>query len=131
MSASVDDERIKYIAWRELSKYLEANYNGSFTCGDYEVKAVLTGDYRSLAIIPDYMTLGRKLDHPLVACGRDYAGYYTMSAPVRLTVARTGSDFNYSEDRVVRSLITARYPLLRDLTGELERRLNGTPRLST
>ena len=126
-TVSADDERIKYIAWRELSKYLEANYNGSFTYGDYEVSAILTGDYRSLTIIPDNMTLSRKFNHPVVACGRDYAGYYTMTAPVRLTVGRTGSDFNYSEDRVIRSLITARYPLLRDLTGEFERRLNGTP----
>jgi hypothetical protein len=126
-AVSADDERIKYIAWQELSKYLEANYNGSFTYGDYDVSATMTGDYRSLSLEPGNMTLGRKFDHPVIRCGLDYVGYYTMTAPVRLTVVRPGSNFSYSEDRVIRSLITARYPLLRDLTGEFERRLNGTP----
>jgi hypothetical protein len=123
----IDDERIKYVAWRELSKYLEANYNGSFTYGDYNVSATLAGDYRSLSICPGNMTLGRKFDHPLIACGSGYTAYYTMTAPVRLTIGRPGSDFTYSEERVIRSMITARYPLLRDLTEELELRLNGTP----
>jgi hypothetical protein len=126
-AVSVDDERIKYLAWLELSKYLEANFNGSFAYGDYEISAVLIGDYRSLDIDPGNMTLGRKFDHPLIACLKDYTAYYTLAVPVRLTVVRPGSDFAYSEDRVIRSLITARYPLLRDLTGEFERRLNGTP----
>ncbi len=126
-AVSIDDERIKYLAWQELSKYLEANFNGSFTYGDYEVSAVPGGDYRSLNIDPGNMTLGRKFDHPLIACERNYTVYYTLTAPVRLTIVRPGSDFVYSEDRVIRSLITARYPLLRDLTGEYERRLNGTP----
>ncbi|HEY3274208.1 MAG TPA: hypothetical protein VGJ92_10625 [Methanocella sp.] len=126
-AACIDDERIKYLAWRELSGYLEANFNGSFTYGDYQVSAVLTGDYRSLGIDPGNMTLGRKFDHPLIPCRIDYTAYYTLTAPVRLTIVRPGSDFAYSEDRVIRSLITARYPLLRDLTGEYERRLNGTP----
>ena len=123
----VDDERIKLIAWQELSKYLDVNYNGSFAYGDYTVTATLTRDYRSLALEPDNMTMGRTLDHPLAPCRMEYTTYYTMTAPVRLTVERPGSDFTYSEDRVIRSLITARYPLLRDLTGEFERRLNGTP----
>jgi hypothetical protein len=125
----IDDERIKFLAWRELSKYLEANYNGSFAYGDYNVSATLTGNYHSMTIVPGNMTLGRKFDHPLIACAKDYTAYYTLTAPVRLTVGRPGSDFTYSEDRVIRSLITARYPLLRDLTGEFVCRLNGTPML--
>ena len=90
-AVSIDDERIKYIAWRELSKYLEANFNGSFTYGDYEVSAV-PGGRLSIArpSIPGNMTLGRKFDHPLIACERDYTVYYTLTAPVRLTIVPDG-----------------------------------------
>ncbi len=124
---TADDERIKYLTWQQLSRYLEANYNGSFKYGDYTVTAAPTGDYRSLSISPGNMTMYRKIDHPLVPCRKAYTAYYTLSAPLRLTVTRAGSDFRYSEDRTVRSLITARYPLLRALTSEYEARLNGTP----
>ncbi len=49
---SVEEDRLKSLTFRQLSKYLEANYNGTFACGDYSVYASLTGDYRSISIIP-------------------------------------------------------------------------------
>ncbi len=50
-----------------------------------------------------------------------------MEVPVRITVTRAGSNDSLSRDRMIRSLIAARYPLLEAMTDEYGRRLNGTP----
>lgn len=123
----VEKERLKSLTYRQLSKYLEANYNGTFAFGDYCVYACMIGDCQSVSIIPDNMTLYRNFDHPVVGCKNDYTAYYSMEVPVHITVSRPGSNFSYSEGRVIRSLITSRYPLLEEMTDEYGRRLNGTP----
>ncbi|OPY30772.1 MAG: hypothetical protein A4E28_00130 [Methanocella sp. PtaU1.Bin125] len=123
----VEKERLKSLTYRQLSKYLEANYNGTFVCGDYCVRASLIGDYRSVSVIPDRMTLYRIFDHPVAGCENIYPAYYSIEVPVHITVTRDGTNDSYSGDRVVRSLIASRYPLLAAMTEEYGRRLNGTP----
>jgi hypothetical protein len=123
----IEKERLKSLTYRQLSKYLESNYNGTFAYGDYSVCASVIGDYRSVSIIPDNMTLYRNFDHPVVSCEKDYTAYYSMEVPVRITVSKAGSNDTICEDTAIRSLIAARYPLLKTMTGEYERRLNGTP----
>jgi hypothetical protein len=119
-------ERMKYIAFSRLLRYLEANYNGSYSFGDYGVTATAIGDYRSLEVVPGNMTLCRNFDHPVAGCAKNYTSYYSISAPVRI-VLHQGDEVLYHEDRVIRTLITSRYPLLEGLTEEYGQRLNGTP----
>ncbi|MGA9140458.1 MAG: hypothetical protein WBZ29_09555 [Methanocella sp.] len=123
----IEKDRLKSLTYRQLSKYLEANYNGTFVYGDYSVHASMIGDYRSVSIIPDNMTLYRNFDHPVIGCEKEYCAYYSMEVPVRITASKAGSNETISEDTIIRSLIASRYPLLEAMTGEYERRLNGTP----
>ena len=128
-AGSADDvnlARIKHMAYDNLSGYLEANYNGSFTYGDYEVSARPTGDDSSISLKPAVMNLSRTVFHPVLQCRDRYVAYYVATAPVMLRVMKPGTAFTYSGLYNASTLVTSRYPLLRELTGEYESRLNGT-----
>lgn len=125
-AAAVNMARIKDLTHSRLSGYMDKNYAGNFAYGDYRVNAMLDGDYKALAIEPVAMNITRTWYSPM-PCQDEYEAYYIVSVPVRITVSRPGTPFNYSERYISRTLVTARYPLLENLTGEYERRLNGTP----
>ena len=118
--------RLRHMAYVNLSRYLEANYNGSFTYGDYAVNASLGGDDTSMVLMPTIMNLTRTVFHPLLQCKDRYSAYYVASVPVMLHVTRPGTEFEYSGLYNASALVTSRYPLLKELTGEYEKRLNGT-----
>ncbi|CAJ35785.1 DUF7286 family protein [Methanocella arvoryzae] len=122
----INEDRIRSLTYRQLAAYLESNYRGNFQYGDYSVTARIDGDQSSIQIIPCNMTLTRNLDHPVLPCQRDYTAYYILTVPVRLTVSKKDSDFTYTETKIVRALITSRYPLLQGMTEEYAERLNDT-----
>jgi len=121
--AEANMARLKRMAYRNLSQYLSANYQGGFVYGDYVVDASPDGD---VALEPLTMNITRTVFHPVLQCEDKYAAYYVASVPVRLRVTRPGSTLDYAEPYVARTLVTSRYPLLKELTDEYEARLNGT-----
>ena len=125
-----DTDRIKRIAYGRLEEYVSSCYgDDSFVYGDYIVNAWLTGGYRSISIETMNMSVRRVLDSPVIPCGREYDTYYVMSVPVRLNIKRQGTAMNDLTDCTARTVITSRYPLLKEMTCEYEERLNGTPML--
>src|SRR5271157_185671 len=118
--------RIKQMAYRNLSQFLEANYDGGFSYGDYVVNASMEGDYTSIGLEPETMNLSRTVFHPILQCRDVYGTYYVASVPVTLHVTRPGTSYEYSESFDARTLVTSRYPLLKNLTDEYEDRLNGS-----
>ncbi len=119
--------RLKRMAYRNLSLYLKANYQGGFAYGDYVVDASPAGE---VMFEPLDMNISRAIYHPILQCKDKYAVYYIASVPVELRVTRPGSDLDYAETYVAETLVTSRYPLLAELTGEYEARLNGTAMLT-
>ncbi len=125
-AAVINEGRLRSLTYHRLAAYLESNYAGNFEYGDYNVSARIDGDERTIEFIPLNMTLTRNLEHPLFPCRQNYAAYYVVTAPVRLTISKRGSDYTFTQTRTIRTLITSRYPLLESMTGEYEERLNGT-----
>ncbi len=119
--------RLERMAARNLTQYLEANYQGSFVYGDYRIDASMCGN---VSVEPVYMNLSRAVYHPVLQCQVHYPAYYVASAPVRLHITRPGSTLDHAEEYEARALVTSRYPLLESLTEEYEARLNGTVMLT-
>jgi hypothetical protein len=121
----VNLDRIRKLTLDRFTMYMENNYDGSFYYGDYNVTAVPTGDQSLVTVEPCNMTLTRTQFHPLKA-NDNYTAYYVLSVPVNVTIMKRGSDFNYSYNHNVSTMVTSRYPLLEELTGEYEGRMNGS-----
>ncbi|MCD1296285.1 hypothetical protein CUJ83_14880 [Methanocella sp. CWC-04] len=122
----VNMDRIKYLTHKRLSDHLKSNYGkNSFVYGDYAIEAYLTGGYSSLNIEPVNMSMERIVDSPVIKCDEEYAAYYIISAPVRINIKEQGSDLCHIEDHTARALITSRYPLMKQLCEEYEKRLAG------
>jgi hypothetical protein len=115
--------RLKSMAYRNLSRYLSANYGDGFVYGDYVVGASLDGE---IVLEPLTMNMTRTVFHPALQCKDKYAAYYVASVPIKLRVTKPGSTLDHTEPYVARTLVTSRYPLLEGLTDEYEARLNGT-----
>jgi hypothetical protein len=125
-ASNVNLARLKRMVYANLSGYLEANYNGSFTYGDYVVSARIDGDDSSVGIKPVTMNLTRTVFHPILQCRDRYGAYFVATVPVMLHVTKPGTDFDHSGPYNASTLVTSRYPLLKELTDEYEHRLNGT-----
>jgi hypothetical protein len=124
---NINIDRIKKLTYDRLSKYLDTNYNeGSFIYGDYAISAEPINGYRAVKVAPFNMTLKRIVDSPIIPCEKEYESYYLITVPVRINVKKTGSELNYWEDYEAKAFVTSRYPLLKELTGEYENRLNST-----
>ncbi|HTY90516.1 MAG TPA: hypothetical protein VMC84_05005 [Methanocella sp.] len=119
--------RLKRMACRNLSQYLEANYRGDFVYGEYRIDASPGGD---VSVEPVSMNMSRVVYHPVLQCNISYPAYYVASIPVRLHITSPGTSLDHTEDYTARTLVTSRLPLLESLTGEYEARLNGTAMLT-
>ncbi|BAI63023.1 conserved hypothetical protein [Methanocella paludicola SANAE] len=119
--------RLERMAARNLTQYLDANYQGSFVYGDYRIDASMCGN---VSVEPLYMNLSRVVYHPVLQCQVRYPAYYVASTPIRLHITRPGSTLDHAEEYEARTLVTSRYPLLESLTEEYEARLNGTVMLA-
>ncbi len=119
----VNFDRLKRMAYSNLSRYLAANYRGGFIYGDYVIDARIGGD---IALEPVVMGISRTVFHPVIQCKDEYPAYYVASVPVELRVTRPGSTLDHAETYEAEALVASRYPLLKGLTDEYEARLNGT-----
>ena len=122
--------RLRQMAYRNFSQYLAANYGDNFVYGDYVVSACPDGDSGSVGLEPVAMNISRTVFHPILQCNTTYDAYYVASVPVRLHITRPGTTFDYTETYEARTLVTSRYPLLKEMTDEYESRLNGSAMLT-
>ncbi len=114
-----------------LDLYIESNYMyDAFVYNGFSVNVDRTRD--NITLRPLKMRLNRTLNPPVLSPGggkyeKGYETYWVVSVPLRFHLKNldTGSEI-WSENITVETVITSRYPLLRDLTDEYSERVNGT-----
>jgi hypothetical protein len=115
--------------------YMSTNYNNdAFVYGGYSVNVDPPGSWVSITFTPIKMKLNRTIRPPLMEPGNDngYETYWKISMPVRIHLNNLDMKTELlSRNITVETLITSRYPLLRDLTDEFSERVNGTNAVMT
>jgi len=111
-----------------LNQYIESNYMyDTFVNNGIAVNIDEAGD--EIAIQTISMDLERSIEPPLFNPGksRGYSTYWKISVPLTLHLKdlRTGTEL-MTRNETIQTVITSRYPLLKDLTDEYSERLNGT-----
>lgn len=130
--------RAKAMIRTRLNEFIEVNYmNDTFVQDSFSVNFKKLDSWDNIEIEPVKMKLDRDLDPPLLEPGEDtykngYETYWKVSVPLGVHLKDTGTgSVLVNEDMVVDTIITSRYPLLKDLTGEYSERLNGTNAVMT
>jgi hypothetical protein len=110
--------------------YMETNYNNdTFVYGGYSVNVDPPGSWDTITFTPIKMKLNRTIRPPLMEPGNNngYETYWKISMPVRIHLNDLDMKTELlSQNITIETLITSRYPLLRDLTDEFSERVNGT-----
>ncbi|HMB46541.1 MAG TPA: hypothetical protein VKL21_12050, partial [Candidatus Methanoperedens sp.] len=117
-----------------FNQYMESNYMyDTFTYSGYSVNVEPTYSWKEMTITPIRMKLNRTINPPLFEPGDNgYETYWKLSMPVRIHLKNLDMKTELlSENISVETLITSRYPLLRDLTQEYGKRVNGTNAVMT
>ncbi|MFZ3382802.1 MAG: hypothetical protein WA144_02635, partial [Candidatus Methanoperedens sp.] len=117
-----------------FGEYLGSNYKyDTFTYSGYSVNVEPPDSWETITMTPIRMKLNRTIRPPLFEPGENgYETYWKVSIPVKIHL--NDLDMNselLSENTLVETLITSRYPLLHDLTEEYEQRVNGTHAVMT
>src|SRR3972149_5492818 len=121
-----------------LNRYIESNYrNDTFVINEFSVNIEYPGPWEEIKIEPINMKLNRSLEPPLLSPGEGrygsgYGTYWKISVPLKIHLndLKAGSEL-MNRDIRVETIITSRYPLLKDLTDEYGERLNGTNAVMT
>ncbi|MCE8429627.1 MAG: hypothetical protein J5U19_14730 [Candidatus Methanoperedens sp.] len=116
-----------------LDQYIESNYMyEAFVHDGFSVNVEPPGSWKEIRIEPIKMKLDRSLDPPILKPGdgkysSGYETYWKISVPlmIHLKDMSTGSEL-LSNNITIETVITSRYPLLKDLTDEYSERLNGS-----
>lgn len=117
-----------------FNQYLETNYMyDAFTYGGYSINVESPVSWETITLKPIKMKLERTIRPPLFEPGNDgYETYWKVSAPVRMHLKNLDMKTELmNENTTVETVITTRYPLLRDLTEEYGERVNGTHAVMT
>ncbi|NJD76285.1 MAG: hypothetical protein FIB08_04210 [Candidatus Methanoperedens sp.] len=130
--------RAKAMTNNTLNYYIQSNYEyDTFTYRGFSVNADPPGSWEKITIRPVKMKLNRTITPPVLAPGggrfeKGYQTYWVISAPLNLHLKdlETGSEL-VNETITVETVITTRYPLLKDLTDEYGERVNGTNAVMT
>ncbi|HIH43982.1 MAG TPA: hypothetical protein HA257_02515 [Candidatus Methanoperedenaceae archaeon] len=114
---------------RSLFLYLESNYMyDSFVYKGYTVNVKPPGHWSDFKLHRVRTKLNRPLEPPVLAPGDSgYDTYWLASVPMRVEVRSTDTGRVVMDRNItVSTLVTSRYPMLRDLTSEYGERINGT-----
>ncbi|MFA4957727.1 MAG: hypothetical protein WC556_12230 [Candidatus Methanoperedens sp.] len=115
--------------------YMATNYNNdAFVYGGYSVNVDPPGSWDTITFKPVKMKLNRTIRPPLMEPGDNdgYETYWKISMPVRIHINDLDMKTELlSQNITVETLITSRYPLLRDLTDEFSERVNSTNAVMT
>ncbi|KAB2948082.1 MAG: hypothetical protein F9K14_02190 [Candidatus Methanoperedens sp.] len=119
-----------------FDEYMVSNYMyDTFTYGGYSVNVEHPDSWEKITITPIRTKLNRTIRPPLFEPGKNgngYETYWKVSIPVRIHLNDLDMKSELlSENAIVETLITSRYPLLHDLTEEYEIRVNGTNAVMT
>lgn len=128
-------DRALDIITRELNIYLKTNYlYDYFNNGRYAANVILAGDtkepvsdWSDVGVDELKMKISRTFNLPLVgADDREYSTYWTVSVPVTFEVKdlEDGREI-FTKRTEISTIITSRYPLLRELVTDYEKRANG------
>jgi len=124
-----DHNRAKALIRNSLNKYIESNYRyDTFAIQGYSVNAESLGSWNVIEIQPIRMKLNRTLVPPVMAPGeKGYDTYWKVQVPLRIHLTELSSGTELTASNItIETLITARYPLLKDLTDEYSMRVNGS-----
>ncbi len=121
-----------------LNYYIESNFMyDTFTYRGFSVNADPPSSWEKITITPLKMKLNRTIKAPVLSPGggrfeKGYETYWVVSVPLNLHLKdlETGSEL-VNESITVETVITTRYPLLKDLTDEYGERVNGTNAVMT
>jgi hypothetical protein len=115
--------------------YMETNYKyDRFVYAGYSVNVDPPASWDTITFRPIKMELNRTIRPPLMEPGNNngYETYWRVSIPVRIHLKNLDTKTELlSQNITVETLITSRYPLLRDLTDEFSERVNGTNAVMT
>ena len=118
---------------RTLNLYIESNYMyDAFVHDGFSVNIEPTGSRDMIKLETVRMKLDRKLDIPILSPSKGkYAGgygtYWKVSVPLTIHLKNLKTDTELMKENItVETVITSRYPLLKDLTDEYGERLDGT-----
>jgi hypothetical protein len=121
-----------------LDLYIESNYmTDTFVNNEIAVNVDNIGSWREITIEPVRMRLEDRFDPPLFKPGEGkyrggYETYYKVAVPLRIHVRNLKTSTEMMDQNItIETIITSRYPLLKDLTTEYGERLNGTNAVMT
>ncbi|MBU4339665.1 MAG: hypothetical protein KKD46_01905, partial [Euryarchaeota archaeon] len=121
--------RAKALMRHTLNQYIESNYRyDSYAYRGYSVNVEPVGSWEELNIQSIRMKLDRSLVPPVMPPGeKGYETYWKVSVPLKIHLTELASKTELTGSNItIETLITARYPLLKDLTDEYSTRLNGS-----
>ncbi len=124
-----DHNRAKALIRHSLNKYIESNYRyDTFAIQGYSVNAEPLDSWDAIDIQPIRMKLNRTLVPPVMVPGENgYDTYWKVRVPLRIHLTELSSGTELTASNItIETLITARYPLLKDLTDEYSMRVNGS-----
>jgi len=120
---------------KELNIYLKTNYlYDYFNNGKYAANVILSNDtneplsdWSDVKIDELKMGISRAFNLPLIGAeDKEYPTYWYVSVPVAFEVKDIeDGEMVFTKDVDISSIITSRYPLLRELINDYEKRLNG------
>ena len=116
-----------------LDQYIESNFMyDAFEYNGFAVNIERKGTWENITLRQLTMKLNRTLNPPVLSPGggrfeKGYETYWVVSVPLRFRLKdlKTKAEL-LDENTTVETVITSRYPLLRDLTDEYSERVNGT-----
>ncbi|MDP3106323.1 MAG: hypothetical protein Q8M95_17155 [Candidatus Methanoperedens sp.] len=121
--------RAKALTRHTLNKYIESNYRyDTYAYRGYSVNVEPLDSWDGIDIQPIRMKLDRSLVPPVMPPGeKGYDTYWKVSVPLKIHLTDLASGTELTGSNItIETLITARYPLLKDLTDEYSMRLNGS-----
>lgn len=121
--------RAKAMMRHTLNQYIESNYRyDTYAYRGYSVNVEPLDSWDGINIQPIRMKLNRSLVPPVMPPGeKGYETYWKVSVPLKIHLTELASGTELTGSNItIETLITARYPLLKDLTDEYSARLNGS-----
>ncbi len=127
--------RARAIIRDTLNQYIESNYmNDTFVHHEFSVNLDQVESWKNITIAQVNMSLKERVKPPLLAPGKDtgYGTYWKVAVPLNfhLKDLKTNTE-SMNREMTMETIITSRYPLLKDLTDEYGERLNGTNAVMT
>jgi len=121
--------RARALTRHALNIYIKTNYmHDRYTYRGYAVNVEPLETWDGIDFQPIRMKLERPLTPAVMQPGENgYDTYWKVSVPLRIHLKdlKTGTEV-MNENITIGNLITARYPLLKDMTDEYSMRLNGS-----